>query len=446
MTTMTTTPSPGARAKDGSPDKLKTEIGSAVGTTIENYDFLAYGTAAALYFNEVFFHSEDPVVGLLLGFGTFGIGFAMRPLGGVIGGYLGDKIGRKPVLVGALLLMGISTVLIGVLPTYAQVGILAPILLTLIRIIQGIAFGAEWGGAILMTFEHAPWKKRGKYTAIPQAGVPLGLLLANLVFLWSTTFDNELAWRLPFLMSAVLIIAGLIIRAKVSESPEFEDTKTAGLVVKNPIKEVFKNDWRTILRVIALRLAESGGFYVIVTYMLSYLTTGDEPITDRATALTGLIIAAALGLFTTILFGALSDRIGRKPVYFMGTILLIAFAFPMFLLVNTGLPYIIVFVYIIAMSIIHDMLAGTQGAWFSELFNTNTRSSGASIGYQFSAAISGFIPMIATAVAIPLGWGGVAWVYLACGVLGLIGTLVTRETWGAKEKAAVDAVITKQQS
>jgi MFS family permease len=444
MTTMTTTLSPGARAKDGSPDKLKTAIGSAVGTTIENYDFLAYGTAAALYFNEVFFHSEDPVVGLLLGFGTFGIGFAMRPLGGVIGGYLGDKIGRKPVLVGALLLMGISTVLIGVLPTYAQVGILAPILLTLIRIIQGIAFGAEWGGAILMTFEHAPWKKRGKYTAIPQAGVPLGLLLANLVFLWSTTFDNELAWRLPFLMSAVLIIAGLIIRAKVSESPEFEDTKTAGLVVKNPIKEVFKNDWRTILRVIALRLAESGGFYVIVTYMLSYLTSGDEPITDRATALTGLIIAAALGLFTTILFGALTDRVGRKPVYLFGTIALMAFAFPMFLIVNTGVPYLIVFVYIIAMSIIHDMLAGTQGAWFSELFNTNTRSSGASIGYQFSAAISGFIPMIATAVAIPLGWGGVAWVYLACGLLGLIGTLLTRETWGAKDRAAVDAVIAKQ--
>lgn len=444
MTTMTTTPNAAARAKDGSPDKLKTAIGSAVGTTIENYDFLAYGTAAALYFNEVFFHSEDPVVGLLLGFGTFGIGFAMRPLGGVIGGYLGDKIGRKPVLVGALLLMGISTVLIGALPTYAQVGILAPILLTVIRIIQGIAFGAEWGGAILMTFEHAPWKKRGRYTAIPQAGVPLGLLLANLVFLWSTTFDNELAWRLPFLMSAVLIIAGLIIRAKVSESPEFEDTKTAGLVVKNPLKEVFKNDWRTILRVIALRLAESGGFYVIVTYMLSYLTSGDEPITDRATALTGLIIAAALGLFTTILFGALTDRVGRKPVYLFGTLALIAFAFPMFLLVNTGVPFLIVFVYIVAMSIIHDSLAGTQGAWFSELFSTNTRSSGASIGYQFSAAISGFIPMIATAVAIPLGWGGVAWVYLACGVLGLIGTLVTRETWGAKEKAEVDAIISKQ--
>jgi MFS family permease len=198
--------------------------------------------------------------------------------------------------------------------------------------------------------------------------------------------------------------------------------------------------------VIALRLAESGGFYVIVTYMLSYLTSGDEPITDRATALTGLIIAAALGLFTTILFGALTDRVGLRPVYIFGTIAIIAFAFPMFLLVNTGLPYLIVFVYIMAMAVIHDMLAGTQGAWFSELFSTNTRSSGASIGYQFSAAISGFIPMIATAVAIPLGWGGVAWVYAACGALGLVGALLTRETWGPKEKAAVDAVIAKHES
>jgi len=441
MSAITTTPDLRDRAANGSPDKLRTAIGSAVGTTIENYDFLAYGTAAALYFNDAFFHSEDPVVGVLLGFATFGIGFAMRPLGGVLGGYLGDKIGRKPVLVGALLLMGISTVLIGVLPTYAQVGLLAPVLLTLIRVIQGIAFGAEWGGAILMTFEHAPWKKRGRYTGIPQAGVPLGLLLANLVFLWSTTFDNELAWRLPFLFSSVLIIAGLIIRAKVAESPEFEETKARGEVVKNPIIEVFRNDWRTILRVVSLRLAESGGFYVIVTYMLSYLTSGDEPIAERSTALTGLIIAAAIGVGSTILFGALTDRIGRKPVYLGGTIALIAFAFPMFLLVNTAVPLLIVLVYVIGMAVIHDALAGTQGAWFSELFNTNTRSSGASLGYQISAAISGFIPMIATAVAIPLGWGGVALVYAGCGVLGLVGTLLTKETWSAQRRAEVDRII-----
>lgn len=439
--TTTLTNSASQRAAHGSPDKLKTAIGSAVGTTIENYDFLAYGTAAALYFNDAFFHQDDPVVGVLLGFLTFGIGFAMRPIGGIIGGYLGDKYGRKPVLVGALLVMGVATVLIGVLPTYSQVGLLAPLLLSVIRIIQGLAFGAEWGGAILMTFEHAPWKQRGRYTAIPQAGVPLGLLLANVVFLFSTTLDNELAWRLPFLLSSVLIIAGLIIRYKVSESPEFEDAKAAGELEKNPIISVIKSDWRNIVRTIALRLAESGGFYVIVTYLLSYISGGDTPIADRSVGLTGLVVASALGVVATIYWGRLGDRVGRRPVYIVGSLLLIGFAFPLFLMVNTGSAILIVLVYIIGLTVIHDMLAGTQGAWFSELFPTSTRTSGASLGYQLSAAISGFIPMIATAISIPLGWTGVALVYAACGALGLIGALLTKETWGAKERADVDALI-----
>lgn len=441
MTTATTDLPTARRARDGSPDKLRTAIGSAVGTTIENYDFLAYGTAAALYFNDAFFHSEDPIVGVLLGFLTFGIGFAMRPLGGIIGGYLGDKIGRKPVLIGALLVMGTATVAIGVLPTYATIGIAAPLLLTVIRIIQGLAMGAEWGGAILMSYEHAPWRQRGRYSAIPQAGVPLGVLLANIVFLVSTHLPGDWAWRLPFLLSSILIVAGLIIRAKVSESPEFSEAKDRGEIVKNPLKEVFRRDWRTILRVIALRLAESGGFYVIVTYMLSYLTSGDDPLATRETALTGLITASALGVITTILFGTLTDRIGRRPVYIGGTIVMGLFAFPMFLLVNTSAPFLIVFVYIVALAVIHDALAGTQSSWFSELFDTSTRSSGASIGYQFSAALSGFIPFIATAIAAQMGWAGISLVYLACALLGLVGAIVTKETWGARDKAAVDAII-----
>jgi len=437
MSTLTQTQT--RQAEHGSPDKLKVAIGSAVGTTIENYDFLAYGTAAALYFGTAFFPGQDPVAATLLAFATLAVGFAMRPLGGLIGGYLGDKYGRKPVLVGALLVMGAATFLIGVLPTYQQVGVLAPILLVAIRIIQGLAFGAEWGGAIMMTFEHAPWRQRGRYTGIPQAGVPLGLLLANLVFLATTGWNNEWSWRVPFLASSVLIIAGIIIRLKVSESPEFEETKAKGELVKNPLLTVIKNDWRTILRVIGLRLAESGGFYVIVTYLLSYIVA--NKLVDRQTGLTGLVLAAALGVVTTILWGRLTDRIGRRSLYIVGTAGIILFGFPMFLMVNTGVPFMVILVYIIGLPILHDMLAGAQGAWFSELFPANTRTSGASIGYQFSAAISGFIPLIAAATAAAWSWSGVAIVYMACGAIGLIAALLTRETWGNRERAAVDQLI-----
>jgi MFS family permease len=437
MSTLTQTHA--QQAEHGSPDKLKVAIGSAVGTTIENYDFLAYGTAAALYFGSAFFPGQDPLAATLLAFATLAVGFAMRPLGGLIGGYLGDKYGRKPVLVGALLVMGAATFLIGVLPTYQQVGVLAPILLVAIRIIQGLAFGAEWGGAIMMTFEHAPWRKRGKYTGIPQAGVPLGLLLANLVFLGTTGWNNEWSWRVPFLASSVLIIAGIIIRMKVSESPEFEETKARGELVKNPLLTVVREDWRTILRVIGLRLAESGGFYVIVTYLLSYIST--NKIVDRQVGLTGLVLAAAIGVGATILWGRLTDRIGRRKLYLAGCAGIILFGFPMFLMVNTAVPFLIVLVYIVGLPVLHDMLAGAQGAWFSELFNANTRTSGASIGYQFSAAISGFIPLIAAATAAAWGWSGVSIVYIACGVIGLVAALATRETWSNREKNEVDVLI-----
>ena len=427
------------QAEHGSPDKLKVAIGSAVGTTIENYDFLAYGTAAALYFGSAFFPGQDPLAATLLAFATLAVGFAMRPLGGLIGGYLGDKYGRKPVLVGALLVMGAATFLIGVLPTYQQVGVLAPILLVAIRIIQGLAFGAEWGGAIMMTFEHAPWRKRGQYTGIPQAGVPLGLLLANLVFLGTTGWNNEWSWRVPFLASSILIIAGIIIRMKVSESPEFEETKARGELVKNPLLTVVREDWRNILRVIGLRLAESGGFYVIVTYLLSYIST--NKIVDRQVGLTGLVLAAAIGVTATILWGRVTDRIGRRKLYLAGCAGIILFGFPMFLMVNTAVPFLIVLVYVIGLPVLHDMLAGAQGAWFSELFNAKTRTSGASIGYQFSAAISGFIPLIAAATAAAWGWSGVSIVYIACGVIGLIAALSTRETWSNREKNEVDVLI-----
>ncbi len=428
-----------AQARHGSPDKLKTAIGSAVGTTIENYDFLAYGTASALYFGKDFFPGSDPVVGTLLAFATLGVGFAMRPIGGLIGGHLGDRIGRKPVLVGALLVMGLATFLIGCLPTYATVGVWAPVMLVIIRMIQGLAFGAEWGGAIMMAFEHAPWRQRGRYSSIPQAGVPLGLLLANLVFLVSSSWAGDWAWRAPFLFSIVLVGAGFFIRMQVGESPEFLETKARGELVKNPLVTVLKDDWANILRIIGMRLAESGGFYVIVTYLLSYITS--NKIADRQVGLTGLVIAAALGVVATICWGMLTDRIGRRPLYLIGTIGIIVFAFPMFLLVHTGIPIVIVLVYIVGLAVLHDMLAASQGGWFSELFSANTRTSGASIGYQFSAALSGFIPLIAAAVAAQSGWVGVAGVYLACGALGLVAALLTRETWSRQARQQVDRVI-----
>jgi MFS family permease len=256
---------------EGTPTKKKVAVGCSIGATIETYDFIGFGTAAALYFNTAFFPASDPLSGTLLSFATLGIGFAVRPLGGIIGGYLGDRIGRKPVLVGSLLLMGIATVMIGLLPTYAQVGQWAGILLVAVRVVQGLAFGAEWGGAILMCFEHAPWRKKGLYTGITQAGFPVGLLLANLAFLVSVPLGGSWAWRVPFLLSAALIVVGILIRLKLEESPEFEELKEDGELSKNPLLEVLRTDWRNILRAFCLRTAETAGYAVSVTFMLSYL-------------------------------------------------------------------------------------------------------------------------------------------------------------------------------
>ncbi len=321
----------------------------------------------------------------------------MRPIGGAVGGYLADRFGRKPVLVGALLVMGIATFGIGLLPTYAQVGVLAPVLLVTIRVIQGLAFGAEWGGAVLMAFEHAPWRHRGRFAAIPQAGNPLGIALATTAFLVAAPLDNDWAWRIPFLASALLIAVGLYVRLRLSESPEFEMVKAEGKVVKNPFLTVIRQDWRNILRVIALRVVESCAYYLTATYLLSYITKRNEA--DRITGLTGVVIASIIAIGTTLYAGNLTDRVGRRRVYLVGCLLAIAFGIPMYLMANTGKPFFIVLLFIIAIGLIHAMLTGTQGAWFAELFNTSTRTSGASIGYQVAASIAGFAPFLAVLLA-----------------------------------------------
>jgi MFS family permease len=423
---------------EGTASRKRVAIGASVGATIETYDFIGFGIAAALYFNTVFFPANDPLSGTLLSFATLGIGFAVRPLGGIIGGYLGDKIGRKPVLVASLLLMGVATVLIGALPTYDQIGVWAGVLLVLVRVVQGLAFGAEWGGAILMCFEHAPWRKRGLYTGITQAGFPVGLLLANLAFLASVPLGDNWAWRVPFLLSAILIVVGIIIRLKVEESPEFEELKDEGNIAKNPLTEVLRTDWRNILRAFCLRVTETAGYAVTVTFVLSYLVS--EELADRSISLTATMIASALGVGATIGWGALTDRVGRRPVYLFGTIVTLLWGIPLFLLLNTGTAVAVVLAFVVSYAICQNSLAGVQGAWFSELFAARTRTTGASLAYQLSAVVSGFTPLIATALFAGFGWIGPALLISVYGLLGIAATLLTRETWGRTERAEVDAL------
>ncbi|MCV7290877.1 MHS family MFS transporter [Mycolicibacterium wolinskyi] len=420
----------------GTPEAKRVAIGSGVGAVIETYDFIGFGTAAALYFGTAFFPNSSPVAGTLAAFATLGVGFAARPLGGIIGGHLGDKVGRKPVLVASLIIMGLATFAIGLLPTYAAVGVLAPVLLVTVRIIQGLAFGAEWGGAILMSYEHAPWKQKGRYTGIVQAGFPVGLLLANLVFLVSVHLGGDWAWRVPFLASIVLVIVGLIIRARVPESPVFEDVKQTGKIVKAPIVEVFKTDWRNILRGIGLRVAETAGYAVSITYMISYLKSAK--LATATETLVALCIASAVGIFATVAWARLTDRVGRRPVYLWVCAFGIPFGVLMFMLVNTGLFLLIVATFIVSYGVSQNALAGAQGAWFPELFTANTRASGASLAYQISAMVSGFTPFITTLLYEAFGWVGPALLFSAYAAIGLWAAIVTRETWGPRERALAD--------
>jgi MHS family shikimate/dehydroshikimate transporter-like MFS transporter len=305
-----------------------------------------------------------------------------------------------------------------------------------VRVIQGLAFGAEWGGAILMSYEHAPWKQKCKYTGIVQAGFPVGLLLANLVFLFSVHLGNEWAWRVPFLASIVLVAVGLIIRSKVPESPVFEDVKDKGDIVKSPIVEVIRTDWRNIVRAFGLRIAETAGYAVSITYMISYLHTSE--LANKTETLTALCIASAIGIFATMAWGKLTDVVGRRPVYIISCAFAVVFGIPMFLMVNTGLFLFVIATVVISYAVCQNSLAGAQGAWFPELFQAKTRSSGASLAYQFSAMVSGFTPFITTLLFVALGWMGPALLFSAYGAIGLWAALATKETWGKRERRLAD--------
>jgi MFS transporter, MHS family, shikimate and dehydroshikimate transport protein len=415
-------------------DVKKVAAASFIGTTIEWYDFFLYGTAAALVFGDLFFPEAEPLVGTLLAFSTYAVGFAARPIGGIVFGHYGDRIGRKSMLVLSLLIMGVATFLIGVLPTFASIGVMAPILLVVLRFAQGIGVGGEWGGAVLMSVEHAPKGRRGFFGSWPQMGVPAGLLISTAVFALVQAMTSEAAfmawgWRVPFLASAILVIVGLVIRLKIMESPAFERVKETNTEAARPIVDVVRKYPREVLVAMGMRVAENGCFYILTVFVLAY---GEEELgLAKGTMLTGVIIAAAIGLFTVPLWGALSDRFGRRPLYMAGAVITTLWAFPLFGLLNTETPILIWLSIVIGVNLGHDLMYGPQAAYFSELFGTRVRYSGASLGYQLASVFAGgFAPLIATALLAANGGDPtlVALYMMGLGLITVVATLFAKET------------------
>ena len=411
-------------------------VGAAgfVGTTIEWYDFYIYGTAAALVFGPLFFPGADPAVGVIAAFSAYAVGFLARPLGSVVAGHLGDRVGRRSVLVGTLVLMGVTTTLIGTLPTYATIGVWAPVLLVALRLVQGLAVGGEWGGAVLLTVEHAPAGRRGFMGSITQTGSAGGLLLASGSFAAARLLLDDAqflawGWRLPFLASAVLVVVGLVIRLKVTDSPLFLAAQRTDEVVRSPVAQVWRSSRRELALTTGLRLSQIGVFVTYTVFSLSYIA-GQVGPGGEGVGLTGVLVAAALGLASTPAWGALSDRVGRRPLYRFGAVFSALFVVPYFLLVSTGQPVLVVAALVVGINIGHDSMYGPQAAWFAELFGTTVRYSGASIGYAVGAVIGGGLTPVVAASLLALG-GGEPW-YVAAYVV-LLSVPTTAAAWLAPE-------------
>jgi MHS family shikimate/dehydroshikimate transporter-like MFS transporter len=408
-------------------------LASFIGTTIEWYDFFLYGTAAALVFNRLFFPNVDPFTGTLSAFGTFAVGFIARPFGGLIFGHFGDRLGRRSMLVCSLLIMGIATFIIGLLPTYETIGIMAPVLLVLMRFTQGVGVGGEWGGAVLMAVEHSGGKNRGFHGSWPQMGVPAGLLLSTLVFSFFSSTLTEAqfltwGWRIPFLLSVVLIGVGLFIRLRIMETPVFLSLKEKERLPHRPIVDVLRAHPRNVLLGIGMRFAENGTFYILTVFVLSY---GESYLKlPRSTMLTGVILSALIGLVSTPAYGALSDRIGRRPVYLAGALFTFFFAFPFFWLLDTRSAELIWLAIVLGVNLGHDAMYGPQAAFFSELFDTRVRYTGASLSYQLSSVFAGgFAPLIATALLAKWGNSAVAAYIAIMALITLVSTMLASETF-----------------
>jgi MFS transporter, MHS family, shikimate and dehydroshikimate transport protein len=382
------------------PSHVKVATASLIGTTIEWYDFFLYGTAAALIFNKLFFPAFDPTIGTLLAFATFALGFVARPLGGIVFGHFGDRIGRKTMLYLTLLMMGVATAVIGVLPTYDTVGVWAAVLLIACRLIQGFGLGGEWGGAVLMAVEHAPDHKKGFYGSWPQLGAPLGLVLGTLVFsIFSGVMSNAQfiawGWRVPFLCSIVLVIVGLWVRFTLAESPEFQKIKDTKQEARMPIIDAIRMHPKNILLAMGARFAENGFFYIYATFVLAYATQALGM--NRQDILNGVLIAAFIETFTIPAFGGLSDNLGRRPVYIFGAIFSALMSFPLFMLLGTKTPQLAWIAIVLGLAVGHAAMYGPQASFFSELFGTNVRYSGVSLGYNLASIFAGALsPLIAT--------------------------------------------------
>ncbi|WP_256103225.1 MFS transporter [Streptomyces sp. ODS05-4] len=414
---------------------------SLIGTTVEWYDFFLYGSAAALVFNTLFFPTGDPLTGTLIAFVTYAIGFAARPIGGIVFGHFGDRIGRKKLLVLSLLLMGGATFAMGLLPTYDTIGVAAPVLLTVLRLIQGFALGGEWGGAVLIVSEHGGDKHRGFWASWPQAGAPGGNLLATGVLALLAAVQSEAAflswgWRVPFLLSGVLVVIGLWIRVSVSESPVFLEAQARaraeaarGVKDRPPVVEVFRTGWREVLGAIGTRFGENISYYVLTSFLLVYVTT--HLGLPKSTALNAVLIGSAVHFVTIPLWGALSDRLGRRPVTLIGSVGMAAWAFAFFALLDTGSFAVITLAVTVGL-LLHGAMYGPQAAFVSEMFDTRVRYSGASMGSQLASIVAGALaPIIAVELLRDHGSGTPVALYLsAAAIVTTLTVAVLKETRG----------------
>ncbi|HUZ63765.1 MAG TPA: MFS transporter [Acetobacteraceae bacterium] len=409
---------------------------SLIGTTIEWYDFFLYGTVTGLVFGKLFFPAANPFISLLLAYTTYAVGFASRPVGGVLFGHFGDRIGRKPLLVLTLSIMGVSTFLIGLLPTYQSIGIAAPVILLLLRLLQGIGLGGEWGGAVLMAFEYAPKEKRGFYACVPQVGLAIGLCLSTGVVALLSSFLSETdfiawGWRVAFMLSIVLVAVGLFIRLRILETPEFAKLKDSQQIAHVPVKEIFR-DYRTnVVLGWGARYIDGVVFNIYAVFTIAYLVkTLHFAISDVLLAIT---IAAFLLIFTIPIASRWSDQIGRRRVFGIGALISGILSFPMFWLMQYSGSVALMFVAIIVpFAIVYPAIYGPEAALFCELFDTRVRYSGISIVYQLSGIVSSAItPLVATLL---LAYGGgkpwlVASYMLVVGIISAVSVYFMRRTF-----------------